>query len=206
MKKKNTATTKKNFKPKTKVKKIPAKPVKIILLRKHAVWYVYAIECDNHSVYIGQTSDLLQRWDQHRKGQGAQWTQKYKPLQLFYAEKCKSYIAARRRERDLKKTMGRKYLKEILKESNPRGHKSIVGLLRGANLKPNMFVPEKGGKPMSTPTSELLTAGKIAQALSVPGAQVKKVIQQLGIKPAAKKGVCNYYSKNALLKVKGALK
>jgi len=53
---------------------------------------------------------------------------------------------------------------------------------------------------------EMLTAGKIAQTLSVPGPQVKKTIQQLGIKPVAKKGACSYYSKEALNRIKTALK
>ncbi len=55
-------------------------------------------------------------------------------------------------------------------------------------------------------TKEMFTAGKIAQTLSVPGPQVKKAIQQLGIKPVAKKGACSYYSKDAVAKVKSALK
>ena len=52
----------------------------------------------------------------------------------------------------------------------------------------------------------MFTAGKIAQSLSVPGPQVKKAIQQLGIKPIAKKGACSYYSRDTIAKVKSALK
>ncbi len=54
--------------------------------------------------------------------------------------------------------------------------------------------------------SEMFTAGKIAQTLSVPGPQVKKTLQQLGIKPVARKGACSYYSKGAIARVKSALK
>ena len=53
---------------------------------------------------------------------------------------------------------------------------------------------------------ELLTAGTIAKELKVSGAKVSKAIQTLGIKPEMKKGVCNYYSKEALKKIKTALK
>jgi len=59
---------------------------------------------------------------------------------------------------------------------------------------------------MATVTSEMLTAGNIAKALKVSDAKVKKAIQTLGIKPIAKKGVCNYYSKDVVPKVKGAIK
>ena len=59
---------------------------------------------------------------------------------------------------------------------------------------------------MATDTADLLTAGTIAKSIGVSDAKVKKAIQELNIKPVAKKGVCNYYSKDAVAKVKGALK
>ena len=59
---------------------------------------------------------------------------------------------------------------------------------------------------MTTEKPDLLTAGNIAKALKVPDARVKKAIQTLGIKPAAKKGVCSYYSKDVVPRVKAALR
>jgi hypothetical protein len=59
---------------------------------------------------------------------------------------------------------------------------------------------------MTPEKTELMTAGNIAKTLKVPDAKVKKAIQQLGIKPVAKKGVCSYYSADAVAKVKTALK
>ncbi len=59
---------------------------------------------------------------------------------------------------------------------------------------------------MATLKSDMFTAGKIAQTLALPGPQVKKAIQQLGIKPVAKKGACSYYSRDTIAKVKSALK
>ncbi len=59
---------------------------------------------------------------------------------------------------------------------------------------------------MPNQDSDLLTAGTIAKQLSVSDAKVKKAIQELGIKPVAKKGVCSYYSKDAVGKVKAAIK
>jgi hypothetical protein len=58
---------------------------------------------------------------------------------------------------------------------------------------------------MSPDTSNLLTAGNIAKVLGVSDARVKKTIQNLGIRPKAKKGVCNYYAKDTVTKVKSAL-
>ena len=54
-------------------------------------------------------------------------------------------------------------------------------------------------------TDELLTATKIAQELGVSDAKVKKVIQELGLEPAAKKGVCRYYDRTTLDKIKAQL-
>ena len=80
-------------------------------------WYVYAIECSNNSVYIGQTEDLQNRWKQHLSGKGAEWTKKYKPIRLFYCEKLDSLKDALLRERALKKTTGRRFLKNVLSGS-----------------------------------------------------------------------------------------
>jgi hypothetical protein len=59
---------------------------------------------------------------------------------------------------------------------------------------------------MAPEKSDLLTAGNIAKALGVSDAKVKKAIQMLGIKPLAKKGVCNYYGKDTVAKIKAAVK
>jgi len=79
-------------------------------------WFVYALLCSNKSVYIGQAKDVLARWQQHKKGRGAQWTKKYPPTALIYFEEVDSLVAAIRRERELKKTSGRRMLKRIAQE------------------------------------------------------------------------------------------
>ena len=53
---------------------------------------------------------------------------------------------------------------------------------------------------------DLLTSGGIAKELGVSDSKVKKAIKELAIQPKAKKGVCNYYSRDALAKIKSALK
>lgn len=56
-----------------------------------------------------------------------------------------------------------------------------------------------------TDPADLLTASKIAAQLQVTDAKVKKAIAALGLKPAAKKGVCSYYAKADVPKIKKAL-
>lgn len=53
---------------------------------------------------------------------------------------------------------------------------------------------------------QLFTAGKIAKELGVSDAKVKKAIQDLKIEPTSKKGVCNYYSKDVITKIKKVIK
>ncbi len=59
---------------------------------------------------------------------------------------------------------------------------------------------------MAAAKTDLMTAGKIAEELGVPGGQVKKAITELGLQPDAKKGACSYYGKGALAKIKAAVK
>ena len=53
---------------------------------------------------------------------------------------------------------------------------------------------------------KLFTAGNIAKELGVSDAKVKKAIQELKLEPTAKKGVCNYYSKDVIAKIKKVVK
>ena len=57
-----------------------------------------------------------------------------------------------------------------------------------------------------TDKNDLMTAGKIAEELAIPGPKVKKAIADLKIKPVAKKGACSYYSRDVLAKIKAAAK
>jgi hypothetical protein len=59
---------------------------------------------------------------------------------------------------------------------------------------------------MATSKQDLLTAGKIAEKLGLPGSHVKKAIEDLRLKPAAVKGACKYYGNDAVAKVKAVLK
>ncbi len=59
---------------------------------------------------------------------------------------------------------------------------------------------------MADQQNDLLTPGNIAKELKVSDAKVKKAIQELGLTPAAKKGICSYYSKKDVLKIKSSLK
>ena len=59
---------------------------------------------------------------------------------------------------------------------------------------------------MKAASTDLLTAGAIAKLVGASDTKVKGIITEMKIKPVAKKGVCNYYGKDALPKIKAALK
>ncbi|MBE3128445.1 MAG: GIY-YIG nuclease family protein [Actinobacteria bacterium] len=92
-----------------------------LLVSEQGKWFVYAIECNNGSVYIGQTKKILDRWKLHQKGKAARWTKKHEPIRLFYYEIVDTFKEALDREKKLKKTSGRRYLKELLKIDSQSG-------------------------------------------------------------------------------------
>lgn len=59
---------------------------------------------------------------------------------------------------------------------------------------------------MASEKNNLFTAGAIAKELGVSGAVVSKTIKALNLKPEMKKGVCSYFSKETIKKIKVALK
>ncbi len=75
------------------------------------VWFVYALECEDRSIYIGQTPDILKRWKQHTTGRGADWTKRHPPVKLVHWEDYDSLEKAVKREKELKTGFGRKWLK-----------------------------------------------------------------------------------------------
>jgi len=58
---------------------------------------------------------------------------------------------------------------------------------------------------MEPAKENLITSGEIAKELGISDAKVKRLIKELKLQPETKKGVCNYYSRDALPKIKKAL-
>jgi len=54
-------------------------------------------------------------------------------------------------------------------------------------------------------SEELLTAGKIAQAVGAKPAEVKKAITELKLEPDVVKGGCSYYGAASVKKIKTKL-
>ncbi len=54
-------------------------------------------------------------------------------------------------------------------------------------------------------TADLISPGNIAKELGVSDGKVKKAIKELGLEPAAKRGVCSFYSRDAVARIKSSV-
>ena len=79
------------------------------------MYYVYLLYSDNDgNFYTGSTNDLKRRLAEHNDG-GVVSTVKRIPLRLIYYEACLDESDARAREKYLKSGMGKRYIKNCMK-------------------------------------------------------------------------------------------
>ena len=80
--------------------------------------YVYIVSNKNRTVlYIGVTSDLIKRIEDHKNGKGSLFTKKYNVNELLYFEKFDAIELAISREKQLKKWHS-DWKWNLIKESN----------------------------------------------------------------------------------------
>ena len=48
--------------------------------------FMYILECNDRSLYVGSTWDLDRRLSQHNAGEGAEYTRNRLPVRLLYSE------------------------------------------------------------------------------------------------------------------------
>ncbi|MFW6414478.1 MAG: GIY-YIG nuclease family protein [Verrucomicrobiota bacterium] len=81
------------------------------------MYFVYVLANPDNQIYIGQTNDLTHRFAQHNDPADhlTRHTKKYPgPWRLVHAESLDTRTDALRREKQLKSTRGRDWLKIIL--------------------------------------------------------------------------------------------
>ena len=79
------------------------------------MYYVYILQSKKDmKLYTGFTKNLKLRFEQHQTGKVAS-TQDRKPFELIYYEACLKQEDATQREKYLKTTYGKRYLKSRLK-------------------------------------------------------------------------------------------
>lgn len=66
-------------------------------------WHLYIILCENNKLYTGIACDPEARFELHKEGKGAKYTQYNKPIKIVYTEKFKTRSEALKREAEIKK-------------------------------------------------------------------------------------------------------
>lgn len=68
------------------------------------IWHVYIVQCNDHSLYTGITTDLSRRIEEHNTSdKGARYTRTRRPVTLIYSETTESRSMASQREYAIKK-------------------------------------------------------------------------------------------------------
>jgi putative endonuclease len=77
------------------------------------MYTVYVLQSDDKRLYKGFTNNLDRRLEEH-KNKTVKTTRNFINIQVIYTEQCQDRISARKREKYLKSSAGRRYLKNIL--------------------------------------------------------------------------------------------
>ncbi len=123
-------------------------------------FFVYAIRCEDNSIYIGHTDNLARRWAEHKKGQGSDGTKNNKPVRIVHYEEYDSREKAVAREKELKTTNGRRWLKEEIAAGRAR---------------------QAGGEPFEEKMQRLVSQLRVQQAEAAKlDAAIAKNLEELG--------------------------
>jgi len=79
------------------------------------MFYVYILLLNNKQIYTGYTEDLKRRIDEHKKGR-AEFTSQRLPVKLIHYEAYLLKEDAERREKYLKTTEGKRFLRQQIKK------------------------------------------------------------------------------------------
>ncbi len=81
----------------------------------HLMYFVYVIQNLKKRWYIGFADDVNNRLEEHRRGETYTTKRLGGPWELIYSESCLNKIDARKRERFLKTSHGRDFLRNRLR-------------------------------------------------------------------------------------------
>ncbi len=87
-------------------------------------WYLYLIECTDHSIYTGIAVDVTARYAAHQKGTGARYTRAHPPERLLAVVAFKSRSTASKAEYAVKQMTAREkrdFVRTVkLEKTSPR--------------------------------------------------------------------------------------
>lgn len=88
-------------------------------------YYVYILECADHSYYTGWTTNPKRRYEAHKCGKGAKYTRLHPPIDCVYLEACPDRIAAMKREFAIKQFTHKQKEALIQAWQKEQGYESI---------------------------------------------------------------------------------
>ena len=75
------------------------------------MWYIYILECSDHTLYTGITTDINRRLLEHNSGKGAKYTRNRKPVTLRALFEAKNRSEASKEEYRIKRLTREEKLK-----------------------------------------------------------------------------------------------
>ena len=88
---------------------------------------MYILQCSNGEYYVGSTTDIEKRLNEHQKGRGCAFTKAHLPIKLVYTEEYSTTEQAYKRERQLhgwsrakKEALIKGDIEELKKQSKSR--------------------------------------------------------------------------------------
>lgn len=65
--------------------------------------FVYILKCNDNTLYTGAAKNISEREKVHNNGKGSKYTRARLPVKVVYAQKCKNWSDALKRELEIKK-------------------------------------------------------------------------------------------------------
>jgi len=87
----------------------------VVVLKKPLMYTVYVLYSVRYQkIYIGYTSNLVERFKSHNLLATKGWTIKFRPWQIIYTEEFVDKSAALSREKELKSSRGRAFIWQLI--------------------------------------------------------------------------------------------
>ena len=67
------------------------------------MYFVYILQCGDHSLYTGITTDVARRFGEHKAGRGGHYTRAKGAVKIVYTEKQPNRSLALKREAEIKR-------------------------------------------------------------------------------------------------------
>lgn len=75
---------------------------------------VYVLTSENGRIYIGQTNDINRRLTEHNRGQTSSTKRGGGVWRIVHSENCENRTIATQREKALKSSRGRSWIREVV--------------------------------------------------------------------------------------------